>query len=564
MDEARRLPLSERLRPTRLDDVIGNGTAREQLRTWAERWNSARPPAQRAAVLSGPPGVGKTSSALALAAEMGWSVVEMNASDARNERAIEQVAGRASISHTLLETPGARGGSRALILLDEADSLSGRVTETARAPLTPPSLREFLRSRYGTVGDLNAAWGLRAGSKPVPFEEWEKVPRSPGNFAWARLPLARRDIDDWRGSGKPRDNSDRGGLGAIARLVRATRQPLLLTVNDEQVLTRYSAVFRTAVARVRFGPVRDREMSSRLGQIAQRESIELAEGTVDAIVRRAHGDVRAALNDLDAIAPLPKGPLQLALVGVRDIASDFAAVTEEVLSSARFYRSGEIRDRLDAPPDDLFPWIEENLPFFAPDGAHREAAVGSLAEAERLLARARRFRVWGLWSYASEVMSGGVSLSIRDTPVPIAGRAQFPRFLGDMGRTRVARATRDGIAQKAGRRFHLSRAKARATTLPFLERLFDAYGDPRLRANLANVVVRIVRELDLSAEEIGYIAQIPADADLIEELLIRGEAEGSPTAPGEPTEEAETPKDEAREPSNSRAVQRHLSDFGAR
>jgi len=564
MPDPRRLPLSERLRPVRLDDVIGNATARTQLRAWAERWNSASPPAQRAAVLSGPPGVGKTSSALALANEFGWSVVEMNASDARNERAIEQVAGRASITHSLLEVPGARGARRALILLDEADSLSGRATETAKAPVAPPSLREFLRGRYGSVADLNRTWGLSEGGKPAPFAEWEKIPRSPGNFAWARLASARRDLDDWRAAGKPRDSTDRGGLAAIARLVRSTRQPLLLTVNDDQVLTRYSAVFRTAVVRIRFGTLRDRELTTQLSAIARREGFDLAPGAIDAIVRRAHGDMRAALNDLDAIAPLPNGPLQLALVGFRDITSDFEAVTEEVLSEARFYRSGEIRDRLDAPPDDLFPWIEENLPFFAPDPSHRAAAVEHLAQAERLLARARRFRVWGLWSYASEAMTGGVSLAIRDAPVPIAGRAQFPRFLGEMGRSRSSRATRDAIAQKAGRRFHLSRAKARESVLPFLERLFDAYGDRSLRPAVGGVVLRIVRELELTAEEIGYIARVPAEAELIEELLVRRESESETDSNVASGADAEDGRGAPTAEAVKRAVQRHLTDFGGR
>ncbi len=88
-----RLPLAERLRPLRLDDVIGNARARSELQAWADRWKEGTPPTLRAAILMGPPGVGKTSSALALANDLGWSAVEMNASDARNEAAIERVAG---------------------------------------------------------------------------------------------------------------------------------------------------------------------------------------------------------------------------------------------------------------------------------------------------------------------------------------------------------------------------------------------------------------------------------------------------------------------------------------
>lgn len=560
-----RLPLAERLRPSRLDEVIGNLAARTQLRNWAERWREGPPPPQRAAVLSGPPGVGKTSAALALAADFGWSVVEMNASDARNERAIDQVAGRASITHSLVEFASGKGPRRSLILLDEADSLSGRVTETARSASSPVVLREFLRGRYGSVEALNTAWGVSSTGKPVAFESWEKVPRSPGNHSWARLSAARRDLEDWRGASKPRDTSDRGGLAAIARLVRSTRQPLVLTVNDDRVLTRYSPLFRTAVARVRFYPIRDRELSTQLLAIAKRERIDLVAGVIDAIVRRSHGDLRAALNDLDAILPLPRGPLQLAAFGSRDTAADFEAITAEVLSTARFYRSVEIRDRLDAPPDDLFPWIEENLPHFAPDAAHRAEAFDRLAAAERLLARARRFRVWGLWSYASELQTGGVGLAIRDAPVPVFGRAQFPRFLGEMGRSRSVRAVRESVVRKSGTRFHLSREKSRETVLPFLEELFYALRDPRNGAALWTVARAIVRELELSDEEIGYLADTETEASIFLALRASPEPVNAESEPvPAPSAEEVSDAGDSRSATDRRRVQRQLSDFGGR
>ncbi|MGI0072079.1 MAG: AAA family ATPase [Thermoplasmata archaeon] len=563
-----RLPLSERLRPTRLDEVIGNLPARTQLRRWAERWQAEGIPAQRAALLSGPPGVGKTSAALALAADFGWSVVEMNASDARNEKAIEQVAGRASITHTLLEAPGSRGPRRALILLDEADSLSGRATETPRTTTTPTPLREFLRGRYGSVEALNVAWGLVAGARPPPFESWEGVPRSPGNHAWARRPAARRDLDDWRGAGRPRDSSDRGGLAAIARLVRATRQPLVLAVNDDRVLTRYSTVFRTAVARVRFYPIRDRELGVQLGVIARREGFDLAPGAIEAVVHRAHGDLRAALNDLDAIAPLPRGPLQLEILGTRDLASDFALLTVEALSDARYYRSGEVRDRLDAPPDDLLPWIEENLPHFAPDAVHRDAAFQRLAAAEHLLARARRFRVWGLWSYASELLTGGVGLAIRDAPTPPVGSAQFPRFLGEMGSSRTARGLRDSIARKAGQRLHLSRTKVREFVLPFFDALFASVRDRRGPGSAIEVGRLIVRELELSAEEIAYLVRAEPDSKAVADLEGGpAETDGEKDEPTPLPSPRPSPRDSEPEtgaPGERHGVQRQLSDFGGR
>ncbi len=560
-----RWPLSERHRPHRLDDVIGGAKGRAELRSWADQWASGHPPARRAVVLAGPPGVGKTSTALALAEEYGWTLVEMNASDARNEAAIEQVAGRASITHTLSSGTSKGQRSHALILLDEADCLTGRLTESARATPAPVPLREFLRGRYGTVEALNASWGLSAGGKPPAFKGWDDVPRTAGRSGWTKLPTAQRDLGDWKGGSRPRDLSDRGGLGAIARLVKETRQPLVLTVNDEQTLTRYSAVFRTGVVRVRFFPLRDAEMTSHLQRIARVEGIALGPGTVEAIVRKARGDLRAGMNDLEAIAPLPPGPAQLTVLGVRDLTSDFEQLTEEALTARRYFRSVEVQDRLDAPPDDLLPWIEENAAHFAPDRAHRDAAFRVIAQADLFLRRARRSRVWSLWSYSSELLTGGVGFAIRDETGLIREGAVFPRFLSEMGRSRMRRGLRDSVAQKAAERFHLSREKARLYALPFIEGILKAGGDRSPAADRKSVARALVRELELTREEVGYLIGAEPESVPVQGLFDKAVADPPSTGEefGTRTEVLTTGSRADSPPAPPKKVQRSLSEFGA-
>ncbi|HTP53846.1 MAG TPA: AAA family ATPase [Thermoplasmata archaeon] len=560
------LPLSERLRPRRLAEVVGNPRALAELRAWAERWRSPTPPARRAVVLSGPPGVGKTTAALALASEMGWSLVEMNASDARNQSAIDRVAGRASVSHSLGEASPGGEPRRALILLDEADCLTGRIADTGRTTLEPVPLREFLRGRYGTIEALNGAWGLVPGGKTKPFADWNSVPRSPGNFAWGRLPSARKDLDEWRASGRPVDTSDRGGLGAIARLVRSTHQPLVLTVNDDRTLNRYSAVFRTSVLRIRFQAIGPEELLGRLGRIARSERIDLAPGALPAIVARARGDLRAALNDLDAIAPLPPGPSQLEVLGARDRTADFAGLTAEALTSARMYRGAEVRERLDATPDDLLPWIEENIVHYAPDPAHRAAAFRTLAVAEIFLMRARRARVYVLWSYASELLTGGVGLALRERPVSGSGEAAFPRFLGEMGQSRGAREVRDSLASKVAEHFHLSRAKVRSLLLSEIEGLSFVPRGRKSTARETALRLAIGRELGLTPEEAAFLYGVSVDDPEVagvggapdDDLPPSPELPAGGQAPPEPG-----PSAAPAETSPRKKVQRNLSEFGA-
>ena len=528
-------PLAERVRPSRLADVVGNREAVASLEAWAQGWTHSGTPRRRAALLVGVPGVGKTSAALALAEDMGWNLVELNASDARNQRAIEQVAGRASLSHSLsaLGGRGARGQSRALILLDEADCLTGRAGEESRRRPAPITFREFLRGRYGSLDELAAAWGLGGRGAPPRFEQWERVPSTPGRGAWVALPSAQRDIRDWRGVGPLVDTSDRGGLPAIARLVRDTRQPVVLTVNDERPLSRYSPIFRTAVVRIRFRPLSEGDVRTALRRVALAEGYRIGAKTLDNIVRRSEGDLRGALNDLEAVASLPPGPAQEVAVSPRERTTEFAELTEDVITHARFYRSVEIRDRLDATPDDLFPWIEENTPRYALNGTSRWRGLEQLARAELMLARARRHRVFSLWSYASESMTGGVASALAGPRSGALRDAMFPTVLAEMGRTRVTRGIRTGVLAKVGRYHHLSRRKASEGVWDLLEIVFREGTKGRERTLLAPLQRGLASEYGLSREELGFLMGVAPESVTIDRLLPEDETLEPAQVPGD-------------------------------
>ncbi|MFA6035820.1 MAG: replication factor C large subunit [Candidatus Micrarchaeia archaeon] len=100
--------------PKKLGDFEGNQKALATLSAWAKEWEKGK--AQQPLILHGPPGTGKTALARAIAGEMNWGILEMNAGDVRNKDRISRIAGHGLAVSSLTNT-------RRLLLIDDAERM---------------------------------------------------------------------------------------------------------------------------------------------------------------------------------------------------------------------------------------------------------------------------------------------------------------------------------------------------------------------------------------------------------------------------------------------------------
>lgn len=114
MVQNKNLPWCEKYRANSFSEVKGQDFAIEKVKIFLKQF-----PKKKSAVLHGPPGVGKTSLAYALASELDLEILELNASDLRDKEKIGQIIGPASLSQSLFK----RGK---IILIDEVDGISAR------------------------------------------------------------------------------------------------------------------------------------------------------------------------------------------------------------------------------------------------------------------------------------------------------------------------------------------------------------------------------------------------------------------------------------------------------
>ena len=112
-------------KPKSIVDVIGHGEAIKGLCEWLTGWS---PAGRRGALLTGPPGIGKTTVAHLVAEVCGYKVIELNASNERSAGAVRKWFEEAAGSHHV--------GERRIVIMDEVDGMSrgdrGGIGELAR------------------------------------------------------------------------------------------------------------------------------------------------------------------------------------------------------------------------------------------------------------------------------------------------------------------------------------------------------------------------------------------------------------------------------------------------
>ena len=141
--------LTDKYRPVTINDLVGNKGEIQSLHEWLKDWddvhirgnkkqiNAVRGNWQnaprvnaKAAIVSGPPGIGKTSTARILCATLGFEVLELNASDTRNKKTIEKMIGDLSKNNSIdyytkdkteREENKASKHKKSVIIMDEVD-----------------------------------------------------------------------------------------------------------------------------------------------------------------------------------------------------------------------------------------------------------------------------------------------------------------------------------------------------------------------------------------------------------------------------------------------------------
>ena len=347
---------SERYRPGTIATLVGNDAQRKRVENWLLSWNRGIPE-KRGILLVGPPGIGKTSIALATAKEFGWNIVELNASEQRNASVLRQAALGGAI-HSSIDSwsSGGKGSSKTLILLDEVDHLGGSFRKIAEETIQNASDPDNQRTLSG----------------------------------------------------------DSGGKAELLRILELTKQPIIMTCNDKMRLFGRSN-WRSIQSRIQqksdiieFRRVNDIDLETIARRILNSEGITIDSSALQAIIRGNSGDLRALVNDLQCSVKEGHITLDSALeqveIGRRDAHIEIFDGLKAMYKAPTSRDAANIARDLDKTPGELNEWIAWNNGINRNNNYDIGVSVSALKRADKSLGISFTNRAYRSWYWCFELL----------------------------------------------------------------------------------------------------------------------------------------------------------------
>lgn len=304
--------------------------------------------------------------------------------------------------------------------------------------------------------------------------------------------------------------ADRGGVKAITDVIKVAQCPIVLIANSAYD-PRFSNI-RNYCLLIEFKRPSASEVAKHLKIISEDEGIQADDNALRYIAQRSEGDVRSAVNDLQALG---QGKERLTYedvswLGYRDRQDSIFNVLRMIFYGKTCASVKLAASTADVDTDMLFEWIYENVPAHLTDPHDLANAMDAMSIADVYRGRIRATQDWGLMRYVTDYMTAGVALARKNTKTPGWTPFKFPGRIQMLSRSRAERAVKLSIGSKVKRKSHISAIRASREVIPYLKIVFN---------NNAEMGAGLARWLDLDQEMIEYLAQSNEKAQLIIKLM---------------------------------------------
>ena len=290
-------------------------------------------------------------------------------------------------------------------------------------------------------------------------------------------------------------NKDRGGIPALVKVVEKTAFPILMTASDIAD-KRYNPLAKISAV-IPVPPVETTVVASVLSSIAVAERVKADETLLRSLARRSGGDLRAAINDLQALTEGPRILTKQAIdeLAMRDREETVQPALLKVLKNSDASLARGAFDAVDMDLSEAMLWLDYNMGKEYTKPADLARGFEALSRADVFLGRIRRWQHWRFLVYVSDLMTAGVA-SAKDGKYPGMARYDRTSRLLKIWQANMRNAKRDAIAEKIALATHTSKRRVIQDVMPFLQKACEENNDLALKLGEA---------LNLDDDQVGWL-----------------------------------------------------------
>ena len=194
-------------------------------------------------------------------------------------------------------------------------------------------------------------------------------------------------------------------MRGFSQLIKTSEHPVICTTDDAYQIPSSS---RKDFKLLKFEKIGDAELLGFLEDVCRKEHIPCQRVQLEQLVRVSNGDIRSALIDIEALKSGFKS-------GYRDVEDNIFNTLKIIFKATRIESSRIAIENSQKDGEELFRWLEQNIPEEYTDINSIASAYNYLSKADIFYSRIIKRQSWNLQKYSSGLAVYGTTLA-KDRP----------------------------------------------------------------------------------------------------------------------------------------------------
>ena len=272
---------------------------------------------------------------------------------------------------------------------------------------------------------------------------------------------------------------DRGGVPALIEIIKETKFPIFITANDawsDKLRSLRNHCILIGLNRLNYLSV-----AKYLREICKQEDVECEELALKKLAISCNGDLRAALNDLQAISAIGSITEKELIIWGREQDENVFNALKLIFKSFDSKAAKQVADGLSSA-DDLGMWLEQNIPAeYSKESLSR--AFDAVSWSNIFEKRIRRWQHWRFLVYVNLLLVAGVQQAKKDSNRKFVSYKR-PGLIFKMWQRAAKRKKAQGLADQIAGKLHCSTRVLQKDFLPYFN--FIEKQNPEMYQKLAD------------------------------------------------------------------------------